>query len=248
MPIQFNEGVDLNGTNLIFADGEAVERRAVRECCGTCSCGRTATDLSGCTITRCIRCCGRARSCRSIRVSRRIQPSRWRTEFDRPIYFLELRNGYACGWCEVQGNELALLPHPLVALHDAAICVSRGCGDRGAGDGDCDATGEDAGRCGAGDFEDCFGGSEIRVFVPRPFDCEQRQLEDSAAVASMGACPPATASGKAASRIFSGRGSVLAGLRAEILRFAQDHIAALGDEASRCGCNEDMLHQRNVRF
>jgi transcriptional regulator with XRE-family HTH domain len=44
---------------------------------------------------------------------RRIQPSRWRTEFDRPIYFLELRNGYACGWCELQGNELALLPHPL---------------------------------------------------------------------------------------------------------------------------------------
>jgi transcriptional regulator with XRE-family HTH domain len=44
---------------------------------------------------------------------RRIQPSRWRTEFDRPIYFLELREGYACGWCEVQGNELALLPHPL---------------------------------------------------------------------------------------------------------------------------------------
>ena len=44
---------------------------------------------------------------------RRIQPSRWRTEFDRPIYFLELRDGYACGWCEVQGNELALLPHPL---------------------------------------------------------------------------------------------------------------------------------------
>jgi transcriptional regulator with XRE-family HTH domain len=45
--------------------------------------------------------------------SRKIQSSRWRTEFDRPIYFLELRNSYACGWCEVQGNELALLPHPL---------------------------------------------------------------------------------------------------------------------------------------
>ncbi|MBV9886731.1 MAG: helix-turn-helix transcriptional regulator [Acidobacteria bacterium] len=44
---------------------------------------------------------------------RRIQTLRWRTEFDRPIYFLELRDGYACGWCEVQGNELALLPHPL---------------------------------------------------------------------------------------------------------------------------------------
>lgn len=45
--------------------------------------------------------------------TRKIQPSRSQTEFDRPIYFLELRNSYACGWCEVQGNELALLPHPL---------------------------------------------------------------------------------------------------------------------------------------
>jgi transcriptional regulator with XRE-family HTH domain len=45
--------------------------------------------------------------------TRKIQSSRWRTEFDRPIYFLELRNSYACGWCEVQGNELALIPHPL---------------------------------------------------------------------------------------------------------------------------------------
>jgi transcriptional regulator with XRE-family HTH domain len=45
--------------------------------------------------------------------ARKIQPSRWRTEFDRPIYFLELRGSYACGWCEVQGNELTLLPHPL---------------------------------------------------------------------------------------------------------------------------------------
>jgi transcriptional regulator with XRE-family HTH domain len=45
--------------------------------------------------------------------ARKIHSSRGRTEFDRPIYFLELRNSYACGWCEVQGNELALLPHPL---------------------------------------------------------------------------------------------------------------------------------------
>jgi transcriptional regulator with XRE-family HTH domain len=45
--------------------------------------------------------------------ARKIQLYRWRTEFDRPIYFLELRDSYACGWCEVQGNELTLLPHPL---------------------------------------------------------------------------------------------------------------------------------------
>ncbi len=37
----------------------------------------------------------------------------WRTEFDRPIYFVELRDGYACSWCELQGNMLTLLPHPL---------------------------------------------------------------------------------------------------------------------------------------
>jgi transcriptional regulator with XRE-family HTH domain len=43
----------------------------------------------------------------------KVRASRWRTEFDRPIYFLELPDSYACGWCEVQGNELTLLPHPL---------------------------------------------------------------------------------------------------------------------------------------
>lgn len=32
-------------------------------------------------------------------------------EFDRPIYFVELRDGYACGWCELQGNQLLIIPH-----------------------------------------------------------------------------------------------------------------------------------------
>jgi transcriptional regulator with XRE-family HTH domain len=44
---------------------------------------------------------------------RKVQTSSWRTEFDRPIYFLELRDRYGCGWCDLQGNELTLLPHPL---------------------------------------------------------------------------------------------------------------------------------------
>jgi transcriptional regulator with XRE-family HTH domain len=46
---------------------------------------------------------------------RKIQPMRWRTEFDRPIYFVELRDGYACSWCEMQDGHLLLLPHPLSA-------------------------------------------------------------------------------------------------------------------------------------
>jgi transcriptional regulator with XRE-family HTH domain len=39
--------------------------------------------------------------------------SEWRTEFDRPIYFIELREGYACAWCEVRGAQITLVPHPL---------------------------------------------------------------------------------------------------------------------------------------
>ena len=32
-------------------------------------------------------------------------------EYQRPIYFVELRNAYACGWCELQSNELLIVPH-----------------------------------------------------------------------------------------------------------------------------------------
>ena len=42
-----------------------------------------------------------------------MQAAEWRTEFDRPIYFVELRDGYACSWCEVRGSQLTLIPHPL---------------------------------------------------------------------------------------------------------------------------------------
>ncbi len=44
---------------------------------------------------------------------RKIQPRRWRSEYDRPIYFIELRDGYACSWCELQEGRLLLIPHPL---------------------------------------------------------------------------------------------------------------------------------------
>ena len=32
---------------------------------------------------------------------------------ERPIYFVELRDGYACSWCEKKPNLLLLVPHPL---------------------------------------------------------------------------------------------------------------------------------------
>jgi transcriptional regulator with XRE-family HTH domain len=39
----------------------------------------------------------------------------WTHEFDRPIYFLITRTGYASGWCELdkQSEWLTLVPHPL---------------------------------------------------------------------------------------------------------------------------------------
>lgn len=43
---------------------------------------------------------------------RKISAERWKTEFDRPIYFVELRNGYACSWCEVDKGQLIVIPHP----------------------------------------------------------------------------------------------------------------------------------------
>lgn len=43
---------------------------------------------------------------------RKISAKRWKTEFDRPIYFVELRNGYACSWCEVDQGQLIVIPHP----------------------------------------------------------------------------------------------------------------------------------------
>jgi transcriptional regulator with XRE-family HTH domain len=44
---------------------------------------------------------------------RKILPHGWRTEYDRPIYFVELRDGYCCCWCELHDRHLWLLPHPL---------------------------------------------------------------------------------------------------------------------------------------
>jgi hypothetical protein len=41
-----------------------------------------------------------------------VQNAGWMHEFDRPIYFIELREGYACCWCSMAGEHLILQPHP----------------------------------------------------------------------------------------------------------------------------------------
>ncbi len=45
----------------------------------------------------------------------RVVMGAWRSEYERPIYFVETRDGFACGWCSVEGDRLAVHPHPLSA-------------------------------------------------------------------------------------------------------------------------------------
>ena len=40
-----------------------------------------------------------------------------RTEYDRPIYFVEHREGYFCSWCEFHKKRIVSIPHPLSGLN-----------------------------------------------------------------------------------------------------------------------------------
>ena len=42
----------------------------------------------------------------------RVAKGPWRTEYERPVYFVELRDEFMCCWCEVRGSEILLQPHP----------------------------------------------------------------------------------------------------------------------------------------
>jgi transcriptional regulator with XRE-family HTH domain len=44
---------------------------------------------------------------------RKVEEGPWRSEYERPIYFLETRDGFVCSWCELNGPMLALRPHPM---------------------------------------------------------------------------------------------------------------------------------------
>ncbi|MGH9545881.1 MAG: hypothetical protein ACRD23_11770 [Terriglobales bacterium] len=43
----------------------------------------------------------------------KIVQAMWRSELERPIYFVETREGYTCCWCSLQGDQIMLQPHPL---------------------------------------------------------------------------------------------------------------------------------------
>jgi hypothetical protein len=37
----------------------------------------------------------------------------WRSEYERPVYFVETRDGHTCCWCSMRKDEIVLQPHPL---------------------------------------------------------------------------------------------------------------------------------------
>jgi len=40
----------------------------------------------------------------------------WRSEYERPVYFVEMRDGYTCCWCSIKGDSIVLQPHPLSSV------------------------------------------------------------------------------------------------------------------------------------
>jgi transcriptional regulator with XRE-family HTH domain len=43
----------------------------------------------------------------------RVVDGAWRSEYERPIYFVETRDGYTCCWCSTRREDIILQPHPL---------------------------------------------------------------------------------------------------------------------------------------
>jgi len=45
----------------------------------------------------------------------------WRSEYQRPIYFIEMRDGYTCAWCTLSKDSLIIQPHPLSPTPEVLI-------------------------------------------------------------------------------------------------------------------------------
>jgi transcriptional regulator with XRE-family HTH domain len=44
---------------------------------------------------------------------KQIEDAEWSSEYDRPMYFVEIRNGYRCGWFQKDRSRLIMQPHTL---------------------------------------------------------------------------------------------------------------------------------------
>jgi transcriptional regulator with XRE-family HTH domain len=46
-------------------------------------------------------------------VKREVNNSGWHNEYERPIYFVDLREEYRCSWCLMEAGRIIIQPHPL---------------------------------------------------------------------------------------------------------------------------------------
>jgi transcriptional regulator with XRE-family HTH domain len=53
---------------------------------------------------------------------RRVARGGWTSEYNRPIYFVELRDGYRCAWCQQNGGQITLVPHPMSTVPSESYC------------------------------------------------------------------------------------------------------------------------------
>src|SRR5437899_491279 len=44
-----------------------------------------------------------------------VRNSGWKNEYERPIYFVDVRDGYRCSWCLQEGSRLIVQSHPPLA-------------------------------------------------------------------------------------------------------------------------------------
>jgi transcriptional regulator with XRE-family HTH domain len=44
---------------------------------------------------------------------KKVMKAGWRSEYERPIYFIETRDRLVCSWCTRDGSNLVVEPHPL---------------------------------------------------------------------------------------------------------------------------------------
>lgn len=55
---------------------------------------------------------------------RRVVSNGWTSEVERPIYFMESRDGYRCGWFSAGGGKLIYQPHPVSGLVPETFAAS----------------------------------------------------------------------------------------------------------------------------
>lgn len=55
---------------------------------------------------------------------RQVARDGWKNEYERPIYLIELRDGYRCAWCQVSGSRITLIPHPISTVPVATFSLA----------------------------------------------------------------------------------------------------------------------------